>query len=121
VNPYLILAGVSFFVLSTAGSYIAGRRDGQRIELAGCLATAAAVQEASRIAETAIAKGLAEQEVRTVTIRQQTERIIEKTPDTVTCAAPGMLGTTNAALAGTEPPSDSELSGTGPDAGGDVR
>jgi hypothetical protein len=118
LNPYSILACFALFVLSTAGAYVSGRRDGQRIEQGKCLAQAAAVAEASRIVDERIAKGLAEQEVKQVTIRQQTERIIEKVPVVTECdAGDRMRAVSDAALAGTAPPGDSELPAANPDAG----
>jgi hypothetical protein len=129
MNPYVILAGISFFVLSTAGTYIAGRRDGQRIELSGCLAKAAAVQEASmaqaaaiqeaaQIASNAAAEAIAGIKVENTTIRQKVEKEIHTIP--ADCAVPdSVLDLTNQALTGQEP-SDSGVPGSNADGVGDV-
>jgi hypothetical protein len=117
VNPYAILAGVSFFILSTAGTYVAGRRDGQRIELASCLAQAAAIEEASHIASQAAAEAISKIKVENVTIRQKVEKEIERIP--ADCAVPdSLLDLTNQALTGQQPSSGS-VPGVDPDGVGD--
>jgi hypothetical protein len=80
LNPYSILACFALFVLSTAGAYVAGRRDGQRIELASCLATAAAIDKASDKASDAAAKAIAEQKPVTQVIKQRVETITREVP-----------------------------------------
>jgi hypothetical protein len=111
VHPYLI--AVAVLLLSTAGAYVSGRRDGQRIEQGKCLAKAAAVQEAAQIASQAAAEAIAGIKIENTTIRQKVEREIHTIP--ADCAVPdGVLELTNQALTGQEPSSGS-VSGVDPD------
>jgi hypothetical protein len=115
MHPYLI--AVAVLLLSTAGAYVSGRRDGQRIEQGKCLAQAAAVQEAAVIASQAAAEAISKIKVENVTIRQKVEKEIERIP--ADCAVPdSLLDLTNQALTGQQPSSGS-VPGVDPDGVGD--
>ena len=78
INPYVILGAFAAFILATSGAYVAGRRDGQRIEASQEAAIAAKVQEAGELAAQKAADAISQIEVKNVTIRQRTEKEIEK-------------------------------------------
>ncbi len=122
INPYMILGAFAAFILATSGAYVAGRRDGQKLE-AGVEATiAAAIEESARITSERAAEAISQIEVKNTTINRKTERVIEQTPAIAACPAvpDSLLSATNEALTGADAPADRELPAPDPDGSGNV-
>lgn len=104
-----------------AASYVKGRADGRKVEIA----ERATLEEVARVAREeasqAAADAIAAQKVQRVTIRQETEREIIREPLPADCVASDrLLELTNAAITGHYHPADSgELPGADADDGKD--
>jgi hypothetical protein len=114
VHPYLI--AVAVLLLSTAGAYVSGRRDGQRIEQGKCLAQAAAVQEAAVIASQAAAEAIAKIKPVHQTINRKVQETVREVPVYRDCVNdPAVERLLNDARAGRKPADSGSLPGVSPD------
>ena len=121
-NPWVILTAVALFAVSIAGTGWKAYQMGRDHEIASQAKAAEVERRATDAALKVTAEAIAGIEVKSVTIRQRTEKEIERVPVYRNCVAgDSVLELTNAAILGTEPPGDSVLPGAGGDDGGDLR
>lgn len=103
MNPYVWLGGCVLMAAALVGAYAGGRADGRKLEQYEQDRAAEAIRDARDALQAQVAEGLANIQVKNVTIKQQAETVVREVPVYRECKhAPEGLELVNQALTGIE-------------------